>query len=406
MTETPLFKPLRPLGTVLGVASIAIIASSVTTWAIIDKFSSSPTAKSNSSQSLPVSETPVESVAALGWLEPQGEVINLSAPAFVEGARVERLLVNLGDRVKGQQVIAILDSRDRLQAALYRAETQVKVAQTRLEQVQAGAKEGEIKAQAAMIEQLKAELEGQKLAQTATIERIKAELNNAKVECGRYQQLYQDGAISASERDGICLKADTFREQLNETKATRSRTITTLSKRLIEAEATLNQIAEVRPVDVAIAQAQLEEAIAAVKQAQANLDLAYVRSPREAQVLKIHTFPGEIIGAKGIVELGNTNQMYAIAEVYETDISKVRVGQRAKITSQGFSPELWGTVEEVGLQIGKKDVLGTDPAAEVDSRVVEVKIRLDSVSSKQVAGLTNLQVNVNIKINSPSTNSS
>jgi len=44
------------------------------------------------------------------------------------------------------------------------------------------------------------------------------------------------------------------------------------------------------------------------------------------------------------------------------------------------------------LEIGKKDVLGTDPVADVDSRVVEVKIRLDSTDSKLVAGLTNLAV--------------
>jgi HlyD family secretion protein len=51
-------------------------------------------------------------------------------------------------------------------------------------------------------------------------------------------------------------------------------------------------------------------------------------------------------------------------------------------------------VAEIGLQIGKKDVLGTDPVADADARVVEVKIRLDPSSSKQVADLTNLQVNV------------
>ena len=192
----------------------------------------------------------------------------------------------------------------------------------------------------------------------------------------------------------MCLKEDTWKDQLEEAQATRNRTIATLSKQLIEAKATLEEIAEVRSVDVAVAQAELDEAKAAVQQAQANLDLAYVRSPKDGQILKIHTWPGEIIGNKGIVELGQTDQMYAIAEVYETDISKVRLGQQATITSKGFTGELSGTVDEIGLQIGKKDVLGTDPAADVDARVVEVKIRLDQASSQQVTGLTNLQVNV------------
>ena len=59
----------------------------------------------------------IKTVTALGRLEPQGEVIKLSAPTSNNGNRVEELLVNVGDRVQAGQVIAVLDSRDRLQAA-------------------------------------------------------------------------------------------------------------------------------------------------------------------------------------------------------------------------------------------------------------------------------------------------
>ena len=398
MTEQPFSKLRGSWVTVFLLAALAVAASSVTTIAVVYSLLPSQTNTESSSPTSSERTIPVDAVAALGRLEPQGEVINLSAPYFLEGARVDQLLVKLGDRVKTGQVVAILDSRDRLQAALKRAETQVRVAQARLEKIQAGAKEGAINAQAATIERLEAELQGQMAAQQATIERIEAELRNAKTECGRHQKLYQDGAISASDRDNICLKEDTWKEQLKEAKATRNRTKKTLLKQLTEAKATLDEIAEVRSVDVAVAQAELEEAKAAVQQAQANLDLAYVRAPKDGQILKIRTWPGEVLGEEGIVALGQTDQMYAIAEVYETDISKIRLAQRATITSTGFTGELSGTVDEVGLQIGKKDVLGTDPAADVDSRVVEVKIRLDPASSQQVAGLTNLQVNVVIHL--------
>jgi HlyD family secretion protein len=59
---------------------------------------------------------------------------------------------------------------------------------------------------------------------------------------------------------------------------------------------------------------------------------------------------------------------------------------------------LEGTVARIGKQIGKKDVLNTDPAADTDARVVEVRIRLAPESSKKVAALTNLQVEVKINI--------
>ena len=90
--------------------------------------------------------------------------------------------------------------------------------------------------------------------------------------------------------------------------------------------------------------------------------------------------------------------MLAIAEVYESDISKVRLGQKASVTSENatFSGKLHGRVKQIGLQIGKKNVLESDPAADIDVRVVEVKILLDPESSKKVAGLTNAKVIVKI----------
>jgi HlyD family secretion protein len=90
--------------------------------------------------------------------------------------------------------------------------------------------------------------------------------------------------------------------------------------------------------------------------------------------------------------------MFVIAEVAEDSIGKVRIGQNATITSDNgaFSGELKGTVTEIGRKIGKKDVLNTDPAADVDARVVEVKIALPSEDSQKVSGLTYAKVIVEI----------
>jgi HlyD family secretion protein len=86
--------------------------------------------------------------------------------------------------------------------------------------------------------------------------------------------------------------------------------------------------------------------------------------------------------------------MYAVAEVDENYIGKVQPGQRARVTSYAFPGEITGTVDKVGLQIRKNEVLNTDPVDKTDTRIVEVKIRLDD--SQKVAGLTNLQVKVTI----------
>jgi len=140
------------------------------------------------------------------------------------------------------------------------------------------------------------------------------------------------------------------------------------------------------------AQVAARMARAALDKAKADLDLSVVRSPIDGEVLEIHARTGERVGSEGIAELGRTQEMYAIAEVYETDIGRVHVDQRATIRSRALAGPLSGQVERIGRKVGKQDVLSTDPAAMTDARVVEVEIRLDDGS--KVKGLTNLQVEV------------
>ncbi|OKH30760.1 HlyD family secretion protein [Calothrix sp. HK-06] len=392
---------------------------------------------------LPSTSTPTPSptvsiartVTAMGRLEPKGEAVHAATTSSLEGTRILQILVKQGDKVKTGQVLAVLDIRDRRLAALKEASEQVKVAQARLAQVKAGAKAGEINAQEATVSRLEAQLRGEVATQEATVDRLKAQLRgdvatqqetisrlesqlrNAQTEYQRYEQLYKSGAISASNLDSKRLAVDTVRDQVNEAKAglnkiretlqqqikeaqeTLNKTKATLPQQINEAKANLNSIVEVRPTDVQAAQAEVDKATAAVVKAKADLEVAYVKAPKDGRILKIHTRPGEAVSnqGEGILKLGQTDQMYAVAEVYETDISKVRLEQTATITSDAFPEKLRGKVDQIGWEVAKKDVLSTDPAAATDVRVVEVKIALDQVSSQQVESLTNMQVTVEIQ---------
>jgi len=410
----------------------SVATSIIGTATIYSLVHSQSTQKTSSSASL---TTPTNNtVSARGRIEPEGEVIRLSASTSLETVKIQKLLVKEGDKVTSNQVIAILDNYNRLSAALKQTKQQVKVAQANLGKVKAGAKTGEINAQQATIARLQAQLFGERKTQQATIARLQAQLlgekrtqqaniarlqaqlSNAQTEFGRFQMLYKEGAVEASKFDSKRLELETAREQLNEAKASLNQTEETLQQQINEAratlqqteetlqqqsneaKATLNQIAEVRPTDVQAAQAEVESAIAAVEKAQADLELTYVRAPKDGQILKIYTFPGEIVGNEGIADMGQTDQMYVVAEIYETDVSQVRIGQQARITSEAFSRELHGKVTQVGLQVKKQATFSTDPVADVDRRVVEVKIRLDSEDTKQVTRLTNLQVEAIINV--------
>lgn len=345
----------------------------------------------------PVAVAPVpEPITALGRLEPGSEVVRVAAPTALNNDRVAQLLVKRGDRVQSGQVIAILGSGNRLQTALLRAQKQVKVAQTRLAQVQAGAQSGELAAQRAEITRLEEELRGEIATQSATIARRQSEVNVAQVEYDRNLALYREGAIAASALDQKRLTLETAQAQLNEANANRNRTADTLRSEINRARATLDQIAEVRPVDVQIAQAEVAQAIAAVKQAEAEMEEAYIRAPIAGQVLEIYTKAGEAIAEAGIVDLGTTEQMEVVAEIYQTDINKIRKGQLATITGEGFDGEVRGTVHQIGLQVNQQEVFSKQPGENLDRRVIEVRIRLDRAGSQQVANLTNLQVQVAI----------
>ncbi|WP_445637649.1 ABC exporter membrane fusion protein, DevB family [Nostoc sp. DSM 114161] len=413
---------------------LAIIASLITFGISIYMVQKSQSTANKKEETPAATQPIVKTVTALGRIAPKGEVIKLSAPSSNQGNRVEKLLVNEGDRVRFGQVVAIMDSRDRLQATLREAQKQVVVARYRLAQVKAGAKQGEIGAREAGVSRLQAELEGNIRTQQATINRLEAELkgrkqqlqatvtrlaaeqSNAQADAQRYEALYKQSAISSQEFDRRRLSAATTTQQLiesqatqattiatleqeiKEAKANRDRTIATLEQEINEAKATLNQTAEVRPTDVAIAQAEVESAQATVDKIKVQLAEAYVRVPESGQILNINTRSGETVSNEGIVDFGQTDQMYVVAEVYESDIHKVQPGQQVRVTSDSIPNELLGKVDWVGMQIKRQNIINADPSSNIDSRVVEVHVQLNRISSIKASSFTNLQVKAVIEL--------
>ena len=391
----------KPLGRwrIILAASITLAAGLVTFYSFSqDRFT--PQVQTPPENLPKATPTPAKlAVTALGRLQPDGEVTNLSAPNSVNGVRVERTLVKEGEEVKAGQVLAYLENYARATAALQQALDQLEVAKARLAQVQSGAKPGDIAAQKAAIARLESQLKGDVAAQQATINRIQAEVDNATSENNRYQQLYKDGAVSASVADSKALQLKTAQQQLTEARASLNRTQNTLQDQLKEGKARLNSISEVRTVDVELAQTEVRSAVTAVKQAQADQELTYLKSPIDGQVLKLHAKTGEVISNAGFAEIGKISQMYVIAEVYQTDIQKVHLGQKATITSNAFPGNIEGTVSEIGWQIERQNIFSLNPAADTDRRIVEVKISInDPADTQRVERLTNLQVDVAIQL--------
>lgn len=304
-------------------------------------------------------------VSALGRLAPEGEVIAIAPPTptgAMAGARVEKLLVGVGDRVKAGQVVAQLDTyRSRL-ASVAEAEARVAVATAKVAQAKAGAKPEEIKAQEAMIRRTLADLEA------------------AQEEHERAQRLGGTGAFSREEITARRMKFEQCRAAVE------------------QARAQLDALKAVRPVDVKTAEAELLQAEATLTVSRADLDNTEVRSPLTGRVLRIRARPGERVGDAGILDVGNTDAMQVVAEVYEEDVGKIQLGNAAKIRVPTLGVELTGEVVSKDLVVSRKNVFSNDPVADIDARVVEVRIRLSAADGGRVSGLSNARAEVVIEV--------
>ena len=194
------------------------------------------------------------------------------------------------------------------------------------------------------------------------------------------------------EKGQVLATLDTYKLRLAELK--HAEVAADHARRVLARQQALKQSSFQSEAAIDEAQRDVELRGSEVVAAQARLERASVRAPVSGQVLTIHARSGERIGPLGLLELGQTQKMYAVAEVYETDIGLVSEGQAARVTSPALAGEVTGVVERIGKIIGKNDVLDLDPVARMDSRIVEVFVLLDE--PEKVANLTNLQVDVEI----------
>ncbi len=238
----------------------------------------------------------VERVTALGRIEPD-ELVRLAGPAR-PSVVVAELLVEEGDAVEADQVVAVLDTVP---------------------------------------------------VEEADVEERRVEVANAELELGRMRRLRQRNVKPQSELDR--------------------------------------------------ARQQRDQAAARLRRAEAELGRSRVKSPVAGRVVAVHVRAGERVGEGGIVEIADVDPMRVIAEVYETDVGKVKVGQAATVWARALpGGEARGKVTRIGTKIGRKDVLDTDPVADADARVVEVEIELEDDAASR---LIHLRVEVTIHLQEP-----
>lgn len=278
----------------------------------------------------------ITSVAALGRIEPENGIIVIGAPSTPEstaGSLISKLHVKEGDSVTVGQLLAEIDSAAVAKALVVEMEKEYEFA----------------------VRQFDADVS---IADAACVQ-----ADTAKSEAGRREKLLSQGLAPAEEVEQAQGDAKSLKASCQSARVS----------------ATAGEMA------IEVARARL-----ARRNAEYQRKLIY--SPLDGMVLQVNAYPGEFVHLDGILELAAVENMYAVAEIYETDIKRVHIGQKATISSDALTEKLTGKVTYIQPKVQKHDAIGTDPAARKDARIIEVDVLLDKPQA--VRRLINLQVEI------------
>jgi HlyD family secretion protein len=300
-------------------------------------------------------------VGALGRVEPSSRIRVLTQPGGMAVTRLDRLLVAEGDVVAEGQLLAEFADAAQKDAGVAQAVAAVAEQRASLQRIRAAGRPSEIEAQRARIAALTAQEE------------------LALRDAGRADRLVPTGAGAVAQADR------------NRAAAVR------LTAERRQAEAELDSLLSSRPEDIALAEARLAAAEAALAKARADAELSRVRAPFAGTILRVIARPGDQVGNDGLLEIGDLTRMDIVADVYETDLPRLRLGAPAEVVVPGEPRRFTAAVREIGWTVRRQTQANTDPVAAVDSRTVEVRLALDEAGIEALRRRSNMQVQVAIR---------
>jgi multidrug resistance efflux pump len=234
--------------------------------------------------------------------------------------RIEKVLVTDGDHVEAGQIIAVLEKQE-YEAQVEQAQGNLAAVQAKLAAITAGNRPQEV-AQAG-----------------AAVAQQRANLNNTKKNAERAKGLYQQGAISEQQRDSAQTSLDVAEAQY-----TSARQSYNLSMEGSRSE------------DIAMGNAQVLQAQAALKSTQIQLDNVIIRAPVPGIIALKSVEIGEIAAAgQPLFSIANLDDTWIESNIEETYIGKVKIGQPVDFTVDAYPGEKFsGEVIAVGPAAGSQ----------------------------------------------------
>jgi HlyD family secretion protein len=290
--------------------------------------------------------------------------------------RIEQLSVDEGDQVKANQMLAVLDSGELQQEHAYYAASEAGVASQVAESVAAlRYQERQVTDQIRQAEANLAAAEAQQMA-------ARAELDNAKVSFNRAEQMLKQGVVAEQELDSARTAYQVAQSKID-----------SLAKQ-IDAQRAAVELARSNADQVTVRRSQLQttrkqQAAVAAQRQQAGVRLGYteLRAPIDGIVDVRAARIGEVVTpGQPVVTLINPDDLWVRANVEETYIDRVRVGDKLKVRlPSGDVRE--GTVFYRGVEAAfatQRDVSRTKR----DIKTFEIRLRVDNSDRRLAVGMT------------------
>ncbi|MBC16708.1 MAG: secretion protein HlyD [Desulfovibrio sp.] len=308
--------------------------------------------RSPSFENVPILEEESPWIAAHGRVEPVSEERRL---AFEISGLISAVNVREGDQVKKGDVLATLRDEERV-ANVDTAKAEAEARRAVYDKLIAGARKEE------------------KTEAWNKVQRLKSIMDNAQREMKRRQQLLRDNLIAKEEVDRAEVDYRVAQREYQEA----------VQRHLI----TKNQS---RKEDIAQAWSEYSAALKKIDEAESQLEKTRLRSPVDGTVLKKHRHAGEnvsIFFESPVLTVADISEYQIRAEVDEKFAARVKIGQKAYFTSDTYGNQRFnGKVIRVGTMTGKKRIDTGSPQDKVDTKVLEVIIRLDDFTGL-ITGLT------------------
>ena len=296
-----------------------------------------PSRQTSSAQDGP---RPLPPLISRGYTDaPAGTALIAGDPAG--GGVLIELRVTDGQKVKRDEIIAVLSNYPKADIAVRTSEAELAKTERAREAMVSGYRMAEIAMQEVMVKSA---------AEEVKLKNLEMQRSGKPPD---QKQLEQSISLQSLEREQAKLRV--MKETL---------------------QTDLQQI----DTDISIIKAKLDNA-------RNTREQALVRSPLDGIVIQIYSRQGERVSPNGIAKIVDLSQLRVLADVDELNVGRIAAGGKVEVTFRGSPTAYMGTISRVAPTVKRMQRMEPDGGSSTDARVVQVEIQLDDPSSMpQVLG--------------------